>query len=119
MAATIVVLHFHGLGFSGTPQLSVEARWWEPKALFETNRFESTTNDTSGSREWQATFEVSEFKVLHEKFRKKAKSGLFGTPGWREVIDPIMQSIDLALAGGLGVDVDEVVVEIFEHESGY
>ena len=62
---------------------------------------------------------MDEFKKLHEKFRKNTKSGLFGTPSWREVIDPIMQTIDLALVGGLGVDVDEVVVEIFEHESGY
>ena len=119
MAAKFVVLNFYGCGFAGAPQLSVEVRWWDADKLLATNRFESTPDDESGLGEWQATFDMDEFKKLHEKFRKNTKSGLFGTSSWREVIDPIMQTIDLALVGGLGVDVDEVVVEIFEHESGY
>lgn len=115
MTARAVAIRMYA-GIRPEPVLIVEPRWWSPAELCKDSRFKMS-NETGSYYDWGATLTVEEFRELHERYRSDLKGGLYATSGWRAVIDPMVQVIDGALAGGVGT-ISHIEVTVFEWESG-
>lgn len=115
MSARSVIIKLYS-GIRLEPALIVEPRWWNAEELCRDPRFVES-NETGSYFDWEATLSIDEFKMLHERYRHAAQSGLFMLPDWQRVIGPMIQVLDAALAGGIGT-ITKIEVSVFEWESG-
>lgn len=111
MTMTLVHLNFYKVG-ALRPGLVLEARWWDTDELCKDPRF-IQSNDTGSYYDWDAELSVPDFQILHERYRVQMQTGLFAGDDWQKVIQPKMQMIEAALAGGLGT-LSHIHVNVFE-----
>ena len=116
MAAKSVTIRFYRTGDASEPALQVEPRWWDVDDLCSDPRFEMI-NETGSYFDWCTDLTPDEFRDMHEAFRPRATSRFYEAPDWQRVIQPQVQAIDDALAGGLG-EISKVKVKVCEWESG-
>jgi hypothetical protein len=114
LAAISVVVTAHSIGRDNV--LTFEPRWWNPHELTKDRRF-VRSNETGSYFDWKATLKEKEFIELHESFRADATGGIYNHPHWQARIQPLVQLIDLAIAGALG-PLTRFDVQVFEWESG-
>lgn len=96
--------------------LNVEPRWWDADTLTKDPRF-TGSNDTGSYPDWDADLTVEELRELHERYRPKASSGIYGFPEWQRRIAPDVAAIDSVLAGEKG-ELSGFHVLVFTWDSG-
>ena len=76
--------------------LELEPAWWKAKELQKDKRF-APSGKQGGYLDYEAYLSVEETQALHERYRKRAYTGIYSHMRWQRIIKPLMQKLDLAL----------------------
>jgi hypothetical protein len=107
-------------GYSGdfkSDTINFELKWWNTDFLKKDKRFIHTWGGSYS--DYVAELSVEEARELHEKFRLEAVSGVYGSDGWQEILQPVLNALDNAVSKGEESKSTHFRVTVAEWESGY
>lgn len=101
---------------TGALLLEMELPWWDADQLVEDDRF-AISKEAVGYLDYDAELTVDEMRMLHERFRLAATSGVFAFDEWQKVLQPRLEALDQILYAH--TDAPAVFhVSVFEWDSG-